>query len=74
LTRAPVGLTLAIDLGKQGIACIPIEQKPAPQFLPKMERYNERTMEMFRRPGLAKNIRAAGLQSHLSMDIFVILE
>jgi hypothetical protein len=32
-----------------------------------------RTMEMFRRPGLAKKVRAAGLQSHLSMDIFVIL-
>jgi FAD binding domain len=62
-----------IRLGKHGIACILIEQKPAPQFLPKMERCNVRTTEMFRRPGLAEKIRAAGLQSHLSMDIFVIL-
>jgi hypothetical protein len=30
-------------------------------------------MEMFRRRGLAENNRAAALQSHLSMDIFVIL-
>ncbi|MFZ9440942.1 MAG: FAD-dependent oxidoreductase [Hylemonella sp.] len=32
----PVGLTLAIDLGKRGIHCTLIEQKPQPQFLPKM--------------------------------------
>lgn len=69
---APVGSPW-IDLGKHGIACILIEQKRAPQFLPKMERRNARTTEMFRRPGLAKKIRAAGLQSYLLMDIFVIL-
>ena len=42
----PVGLTLAIDLGKCGIDCVLIEQKDAPQFLPKMERANARTMEL----------------------------
>ena len=30
----PVGLTLAIDLGKRGIQCTLIEQQDAPQFLP----------------------------------------
>ena len=59
----PVGLTLAIDLGKRGIRCTLIEQKEAPQFLPKMERCNARSMEMFRRLGLADKIRAAGLPS-----------
>ena len=54
----PVGLTLAIDLGKRGIDCVLIEQKDAPQFLPKMERANARTMEMFRRIGLADPIRS----------------
>src|SRR4029453_10832215 len=34
----PVGLTLAIDLGRRGVRCILLEQKDAPQFLPKMER------------------------------------
>jgi FAD binding domain len=36
----PVGLTLAIDLGRCGVGCILLEQKEAPQFLPKMERCN----------------------------------
>src|SRR5262245_5377398 len=69
----PVGLTLAVDLGKRGIPCVLIEQKEAPQFLPKMERCNARTMEMFRRLGLADKIRAAGLPSHVPMDVFIIL-
>src|SRR5215211_2818070 len=69
----PVGLTLAIDLGRRGIRCELIERKETPQFLPKMERCNARTMEMFRRIGLAEAIRAAGLRSDVPMDVFVIL-
>jgi 2-polyprenyl-6-methoxyphenol hydroxylase-like FAD-dependent oxidoreductase len=68
----PVGLTLAVDLGLRGIRCILIEQKPEPQFLPKMERCNARTMEMFRRIGLAEKIRAAGLDGDVPMDVFVV--
>jgi 2-polyprenyl-6-methoxyphenol hydroxylase-like FAD-dependent oxidoreductase len=69
----PVGLTLAIDLGQKGVRCSLVERKPAPQFLPKMERCNARTMEIFRRMGLAGKIRAAGLASHVPMDVYVIL-
>ena len=69
----PTGLTLAIDLGLRGIACILIEQKEAPQFLPKMERCNARTMEIYRRMGLAEKIRAAGLPRHCPMDVFIVL-
>src|SRR5438270_2206574 len=69
----PVGLTLAIDLGRRGVRCILIEQKEAPQFLPKMERCNARTMAIFRRLGLAEKIRAAGLPSEVPMDVFIIL-
>ena len=58
----PTGLTLAIDLGRRGVRCTLIEQKEAPQFLPKMERCNARTMEIFRRMGIAQRIRAAGLR------------
>ena len=57
----PTGLTLAIDLGQRGVRCTLIEQKDAPQFLPKMERCNARTMEIYRRMGIAEKIRAAGL-------------
>lgn len=70
----PVGLTLAIDLGKRGIRCTLVEQKPAPEFLPKMERANARTMEMYRRIGVSEAIRKAGLRGDCPMDVFVILE
>jgi 2-polyprenyl-6-methoxyphenol hydroxylase-like FAD-dependent oxidoreductase len=69
----PVGLTLAVDLGRRGVRCMLIEQKAAPEFLPKMERCNARTMEIFRRMGLAEKIRAAGLAGDVPMDVFVIL-
>lgn len=68
----PVGLTLAIDLGQRGIECVLIEQKAEPQFLPKMERCNARTMEIFRRLGLADQIRAAGMPQDIPMDIQII--
>ena len=48
----PVGLTLAYDLGRRGVRATIIEQKAEPAFLPKMERCNARTMEIFRRLGL----------------------
>lgn len=69
----PVGLTLAIDLGMRGIRCTLVEQKEAPAFLPKMERCNARTMEIFRRMGLSQRIRAAGLPADCPMDVFIIL-
>ncbi len=68
----PVGLTLAIDLGKRGVRCILLEQKDAPQFLPKMERCNARTMEIYRRLGIAQTIRDAGFPRETPMDVFII--
>jgi 2-polyprenyl-6-methoxyphenol hydroxylase-like FAD-dependent oxidoreductase len=69
----PVGLTLAVDLGLRGVRCTIIEQKEAPQFLPKMERVNARSMEIFRRMGLAEKFRAAGLPRDVPMDVFIVL-
>ncbi len=68
----PVGLTLALDLAQRGIRSTLIERKDAPQFLPKMERCNARTMEIYRRMGLAQRIRAAGLQRDIPMDVFIV--
>ena len=70
----PTGLTLAVDLGMRGIRCTLIEQKEAPQFLPKMERCNARSMEIYRRMGLADKIRAAGLPADVPMDVFIVLQ
>lgn len=70
----PVGLTLAIELGQQGVTCELIDKRPALGKLPKMERSNARTMENFRRAGIADRIRAAGLDNDLPMDVFICLE
>ena len=69
----PTGLTLAIDLGRRGIKCTIVEQKERPAFLPKMERVNARTMEIYRRMGLSQQIRAAGLRSDWPMDVYIVL-
>lgn len=69
----PVGLTLAIDLGRRGIRTTVIERKASPAFLPKMERCNARTMEIFRRMGIADRVRKAGLREDVPMDVFVIM-
>jgi 2-polyprenyl-6-methoxyphenol hydroxylase-like FAD-dependent oxidoreductase len=70
----PVGLSLALDLGQRGIRTTLIEKKGEPAFLPKMERVNARTMEMYRRMGLARKIRAAGLSSAVPMDVYIVLD
>ena len=69
----PTGLTLAIELGRRGVRCTLIEQKERPAFLPKMERINARSMEIYRRMGLAQKIRAAGLRPDCPMDVYIVL-
>ncbi len=69
----PTGLTLAVDLGRRGVRCTLVEQKERPAFLPKMERINARTMEIYRRMGLAPQIRAAGLRADCPMDVYIVL-
>ncbi len=68
----PVGLTLAIDLGQRGVDCLLIDKRPEPAFLPKMERCNPRTMEIFRRLGVAEEVRAAGYPVGLPLDGFLV--
>jgi 2-polyprenyl-6-methoxyphenol hydroxylase-like FAD-dependent oxidoreductase len=68
----PVGLALAIDLGQRGVHCILIDKRPKPGFLPKMERCNARTMENFRRLGIADQVRDAGYGQDLPMDVYIV--
>ena len=67
----PVGLTLALDLGRRGIRCTLIERNETSIQLPKMERCNARTMEIYRRLGVAEQIRDAGLPREAPMDVFL---
>jgi 2-polyprenyl-6-methoxyphenol hydroxylase-like FAD-dependent oxidoreductase len=67
----PVGLTLALDLGWRGVRCTLIERTEVSSRLPKMERCNARTMEIYRRLGVAERIRDAGLPRSAPMDVFL---
>jgi 2-polyprenyl-6-methoxyphenol hydroxylase-like FAD-dependent oxidoreductase len=70
----PVGLTLAVDLGKRGIRCTLVEKNDAPLGYPKMERCNPRTMEIFRRLDLANTVRAAGYPPDWPMDTYLVFD
>ncbi|MGZ2224306.1 FAD-dependent monooxygenase [Glutamicibacter nicotianae] len=67
----PVGLTLAVELGQRGKKVVILEKRERLGKLPKMERCNARTMENFRRMGLADRIRAHGLDNDMPMDVFI---
>jgi 2-polyprenyl-6-methoxyphenol hydroxylase-like FAD-dependent oxidoreductase len=69
----PVGLTLALDLGRRGVHCTLIERNTSTIQLPKMERCNARTMEIYRRLGIAERVRDAGLPREGPMDVFLAL-
>ncbi len=69
----PVGLTLALDLGRRGVRCTLIERNTIASQLPKMERCNARTMEIYRRLGIAEQVRDAGLPRDAPMDVFLAL-
>ena len=68
----PVGLTLAIDLGRRGVRCLIVEKQPGTGPWPKMDRSNARTMEFYRRLGIAEEVRALGYRAEDSMDVFIV--
>jgi 2-polyprenyl-6-methoxyphenol hydroxylase-like FAD-dependent oxidoreductase len=66
----PVGLTLAIDLAWRGIDVTVVETRaPAAAPDPKCNHVAARTMEIFRRLGLAEKVRNAGLPADYPHDI-----
>ncbi len=67
----PVGLTLAIALGRRGVRCTVVESKTSHAFLPKMELLNARSMEIYARLGMEPAIRRAGYPVDAPMDVLV---
>lgn len=57
----PAGLTLAIDLAQRGVACHVVEATEERPVNPRCNTTSARSMEIFRRLGLADEIRRAGL-------------
>ncbi len=66
----PVGLTLAIDLAWRGIDVTVVETRAAAEPPePKCNHVAARTMEIFRRLGLAEKVRNSGLPADYPHDI-----
>jgi 2-polyprenyl-6-methoxyphenol hydroxylase-like FAD-dependent oxidoreductase len=66
----PVGLTLAIDLAWRGVNVTVVETRaPAAPPEPKCNHVAARTMEIFRRLGIAEKVRNAGLPADYPHDI-----
>jgi 2-polyprenyl-6-methoxyphenol hydroxylase-like FAD-dependent oxidoreductase len=55
----PVGLSLAIELGHRGVRCLVVEQNERVGVQPRAKTLHVRSMEHFRRWGVAENIRRA---------------
>jgi len=68
----PVGLTMAIDLGQRGIRTLILERNTSTGPWPKMDRTNARTMEFYRRLGIADEVRKLGYPDDASMDVFIV--
>lgn len=68
----PVGLTLAIALGRRGVRCVLLERNATTAPWPKMDRTNARSMEIFRMLGLADRIRELGYPPSNPMDVFLL--
>jgi 2-polyprenyl-6-methoxyphenol hydroxylase-like FAD-dependent oxidoreductase len=67
----PVGLSAAVELGQRGVKCLIVEPKlTASQLRPRAKTTNVRTMEHFRRWGLAERVReVAPLKVDWSQDV-----
>jgi 2-polyprenyl-6-methoxyphenol hydroxylase-like FAD-dependent oxidoreductase len=65
----PVGLVVAIELGRRGIPCVVLNDSTGTARHPKANAIGARTMEHFRRLGVATPIRAAGLDDDHPTDV-----
>lgn len=65
----PCGLMLANELGRRGIRVLLVDAKASTAFNPQANATQARTMEHFRRLGIAQEIRAQGLPADHPTDI-----
>lgn len=66
----PVGLTLAMDLAQRGVQVLVVEVKPrGTRPEPKCNHVSARTMEIFRRLGIAQEVRNTGLPADYPNDV-----
>ncbi|CAK1356188.1 unnamed protein product [Cercospora beticola] len=67
----PVGLILARILSAHGVKSILFERNATTTSWPKMDLTNARSMELFRRLGLADELRKQGVDSQIDQDVLI---
>ena len=65
----PAGLMTAIELGSRGVSCVVFEEETSAPWLPKANSSTTRTMEHYRRHGIAEDVRDVGLTEDHPQDI-----
>jgi 2-polyprenyl-6-methoxyphenol hydroxylase-like FAD-dependent oxidoreductase len=65
----PVGMTLSLELAHHGVRSLVAERNPTTTRHPKMDLTNGRSMELYRRVGLAEKLRAVGVPIDNCFDI-----
>ncbi len=65
----PVGMIAALELGRRGIGCVLLNDRPTTATHPKANAISSRTMEHLRRLGIADAVRARGLDDDHPTDI-----
>jgi 2-polyprenyl-6-methoxyphenol hydroxylase-like FAD-dependent oxidoreductase len=65
----PVGMTLARTLSLLGVHCLLVERNPSTTRHPKMDITNGRSMELFRRLGIAEKLRAVAVPEENNFDV-----
>jgi 2-polyprenyl-6-methoxyphenol hydroxylase-like FAD-dependent oxidoreductase len=67
----PVGLILAKVLSYYGVKSILFERNKTTTSWPKMDLTNARSMELFRKLGLANELRKQGVPSHIDQPVLI---
>src|SRR4029077_10788973 len=65
----PVGMTLACELARRGIACMLVERNATTTRYPKMDITNARSMELFRRLALVDGLRSVAVSEDNNFDV-----
>lgn len=65
----PVGLALAMELAWRGVRSVLVNTEPTTAVHPQGNTHNARTMEHYRRFGIADRVRAVGLPQELATDV-----
>ena len=65
----PVGMTLARTLATLGVRCLLVERNATTTRHPKMDITNGRSMELFRRLGVADKLRAVAVPEENNFDV-----